>query len=105
MNQREAILQAIYRAIDADNAGLESAQQLPKSPTTALYGAPGALESLRLVTLVATVECEIEDTFGVPLVLADERALSQRRSPFLTVSTLADYIEQLLAETGQRSPA
>ncbi|MES2692506.1 MAG: hypothetical protein V4773_03460 [Verrucomicrobiota bacterium] len=98
MNQREAILTAIYEAVKADNIGLEPAQQLALSPDTALYGPGGALDSLRLVTLIAGVEHELEDRLGLSLVLADEKAVSQRRSPFLTIDTLATYVEQLIAE-------
>jgi len=31
-------------------------------------------------------------------VLADEKAMSQRASPFRTVATVTDYIEKLLSE-------
>ena len=99
MINRDAVLRAIYRAVDAENAGLDAAHQLRPSPDTALYGPGSQLDSLRLVTLIAAVEREVEDDLGVSVVLADERAMSQRRSPFLSIGTLADYITQLAAET------
>jgi hypothetical protein len=33
---------------------------------------------------------------GCPIVLSDERAVSQKRSPFRTVTTLVEYIGSLL---------
>lgn len=100
MITRDLILRAIYRAVDAENIGLGPELQLEKSPDTTLYGPGGKLDSLRLVTLIAAVEREVEDETGASFVLADERAMSQRRSPFLSIGALADYIVQLAAEAG-----
>ena len=41
----------------------------------------------------------IADEFDVHVTLADERAISQRSSPFRTVGTLADYIVMVMKET------
>jgi D-alanine--poly(phosphoribitol) ligase subunit 2 len=42
------------------------------------------------------VEQKIEDKFGFAVALADEKALSQRQSPFRTVRSLADYAAGLI---------
>ena len=63
-----------------------------------LYGSKGFLDSLGLVNLVVELEERIEEEYGVLLAIADERAMSRRRSPFLTVNTLTDYLKELLAE-------
>jgi len=63
---------------------------------TPLFGREGFLDSLGLVTLVVAVEQAIEDELGVSVSLADERALSQRKSPYRTVGTLADYADSLI---------
>jgi hypothetical protein len=44
------------------------------------------------------VEEAIRDKCGVSVTLADERAMSQARSPFRRVSSLADYAAQLISE-------
>ena len=51
-----------------------------------------------LVTLIVDVEQRLEEQYDVVVVLADERAMSQERSPFRSVSSLADYISQLVEE-------
>jgi acyl carrier protein len=99
MIDQPAILQAIYRAVDSINEQSDPEKQIVKAVETALYGANSVLDSLRLVSLVVAVEREIEQESGVSLVLASERAMSQRRSPFLSIGSLAEYIEQLLSET------
>ncbi|MBI3029544.1 MAG: acyl carrier protein [Candidatus Rokubacteria bacterium] len=63
---------------------------------TPLFGRDGLLDSLGLVTLVVAVEQAIEDELGVSVSLADERALSQRASPYRTVGALADYAGSLI---------
>ena len=67
---------------------------------TRLYGARGLLDSLDLVNLIVDLEERVEDRYGLPVSIADERAMSRRRSPFLFVGTLAAYIEELLGEEG-----
>jgi acyl carrier protein len=63
---------------------------------TPLFGRGGFLDSMGLVTLVVAVEQAIEDELGVSVSLADERALSQRTSPYRTVGTLAEYADGLV---------
>ncbi len=68
----------------------------PLDGDTRLFGREGLLDSMGLVTLVVAVEQAIEDEYGVSVSLADDRALSQRTSPFRTVGSLADYAARLL---------
>jgi acyl carrier protein len=67
---------------------------------TNLYGRKGVLDSLNLVALLSDIEGRISEEYEVPLVIADERALSESRSPFKTVQTLSEYIERLIQEKG-----
>lgn len=58
---------------------------------TILFGKEGVLDSMGLVTLIVAVEQAIEDKFDVSPGLADEKAMSQAKSPYRSVATLADY--------------
>ncbi len=66
-------------------------------PETPLFGERGHLDSLGLVSLVVAVEEAIEDRLGVSISLADERAMSQARSPFRTIGSLAEYAGTLVS--------
>lgn len=68
-------------------------------PDTALFGLNGHLDSLALVYLVLDVEQRVEESLGVPIILTDDRAMSQRRSPFRTVESLAQYVHSQVNET------
>ncbi|OHD06016.1 MAG: hypothetical protein A2086_06055 [Spirochaetes bacterium GWD1_27_9] len=63
---------------------------------TRLYGQDGLFDSLGLVTLIAELEARISEEFDKDVVLADEKAMSQVRSPFRDIKTLSEYIEKLL---------
>ena len=63
---------------------------------TLLFGQDGILDSLGLVSLVVAVEQGIEEKFGVSVSLADEKAMSQRNSPYRTVGSLAEYAGRLI---------
>lgn len=67
-------------------------------PETRLFGREGLFDSIGLVSLIVTVEQAIEEEFEAFVTLADERAMSQKRSPFLTIGSLADYAERLIRE-------
>ena len=98
MSEKEKILQSIYTVIDDKNEELPDDQRLEKSPETVLFGQGAKLDSLGLVNVVVATEQQIEGDFGTLISLTDERAMSQRNSPFRTVGTLVDYVAVLLEE-------
>lgn len=61
------------------------------SGDTVLFGDGGALDSMGLVTLIVAVEQAIEDKYDASAGLANEKAMSQSKSPYRTIGTLADY--------------
>jgi hypothetical protein len=67
---------------------------------TRLFGPDGLFDSVGLVSVVLAVEQDVSNATGRAITLADERAMSQARSPFLTVASLADYTAELLREAG-----
>lgn len=93
---KERIFEIIASAVRdiGEEMEIESLQQVNEK--TKLFGSGGALDSLSLVSLIADVEEKIVDTFERSIVLADERAMSQRTSPFRDVESLCDYVEKLL---------
>ncbi len=94
----ERVLQVLYRAVDRMNEQLPKDRPLDKSTQTVLFGKNGRLDSLGLVSFIVEVEQELEDEFGVGITLADERAMSQKNSPFLTLHTLEEYISLVLRD-------
>jgi acyl carrier protein len=95
---RERIYECLYAAIDEVNRDRDGKPPLAKAPETPIHGDESALDSLGLVNFVVAAEENIEQEFGLMLMLADDRSLSQEPSPFRSVQALADYVLVLLAE-------
>lgn len=88
----------IIVALEELNEGLENESLNDITKETKLYGANGTLDSLALVSLITDLEEKISDEFEKDIILADEKAMSQRTSPFRSVETLTNYIQKLLEE-------
>ena len=98
MGNRKTIQNLIIKSVQEINEQLPQEQQFSTTLNTVLLGKDGKLDSLGLVTLLVTIEQNIEDEFDVSITITDEKAMSQKRSPFRTIGTLADYIDMLLIE-------
>ena len=72
-----------------------------QSPEIALIGNDARLDSLGLVNLIVLVEEKIQQRFGVAITLVDERAMSQSKSPFRTLGSLTDFVEEQLNDHGR----
>ncbi len=98
MNITENVNKVIFESIDDLNSQMTDEGHLEKSMETALYGQKSKLDSFGLVNLIVDIEQRIQDELGFSVDLADEKALSQKNSPFLTINSLSDYICGLLKE-------
>jgi acyl carrier protein len=77
-----------------------AARNLVVDENTALFGRDGLFDSVGLVSVILAVEQDVSSSSGKAITIADERAMSQTRSPFLTVESLATYTAELLREAG-----
>ena len=98
MAEEERIAKAVYAAVDELNEQLPKGVSVEKSLDAPLYGAAGKLESLDFVTLIMEVEEKINAEFGTDITIADENLLSKEKSPFSTLGTLIEYLQDLLKE-------
>jgi hypothetical protein len=95
--QRDRIVEIVLETLASANLGRTEQEQLEVSPTAPLFGAPSRLDSLGLVGLLIDIE-EAVALEGVQVALSDERAVSQRHSPFRDVPSLVRYIDTLVNE-------
>ncbi len=98
METAQQVEQVLFDSIDEINTQLPQAQQVEKALDTPLFGRDGVLDSLALVNLIVAVEQKLQERLNVAVTLADEKAMSQKNSPFKTVASLAGYIVQLISE-------
>ncbi len=94
--QRQEVLEMVYAVYEEirreENNKDDSFENLELVENTVLYGKRARLKSITLVTLIIDIEQRLADEFGVEVILADEKALSQKRSPFRDIGSLVDYI-------------
>jgi len=95
---QQKIEKIIIETLNEINKELENENLNNPTSETKLYGGSGALDSLALVSLITDLEERISDEFEKDIILADEKAMSQRTSPFRNVETLTNYIQKLLEE-------
>jgi acyl carrier protein len=93
---KNEILELIYQSIDEIN--YINQLQIEKKETTIIFGMESELDSLGLVNLIVSIESNVNEKFNKNFTLTDEKALSQKNSPFRSVSTLTEYIKTLLDE-------
>jgi len=98
MADEDRVSKAVYAAVDDLNQQLPAGVQIEKSLDAPLYGAAGKLESLDFVTLIMEVEEKINAEFGTDITIADENLLSKEKSPFSTLGTLIEYLQEILKE-------
>ncbi len=100
MPNDERITKAVFAAVDELNEQMPKGAQVEKNLDAPLYGTSGKLESLDFVTLIMEVEEKINVEFGTDVTIADENLLSKQKSPFSTLGTLIDYLQELLTNQG-----
>lgn len=92
----EKVTGLIFNVVDEINQQLPKDNQLKKSTDTIIFGKSGVLDSLGLVNFIVSTEQKIEEELGTTISLTDEKAMSQKNSPFKSIGTLADYIISIL---------
>ncbi|BDQ13354.1 hypothetical protein [Sediminibacterium sp. TEGAF015] len=98
--KREIISKLVFDCINQYQEELNNKIDISEGEQTRLFGGNGQLDSLALVSLIVNIEEAIETELGVSLILADEKAMSRRTSPFSRISNLIDYIEELIIAEG-----
>ena len=90
---REVVLEAMRNANEARDA----ASQLAIAADAPIFGPDSPLDSLGLVGLLMDIEEGLQG-IGCDVVLSDERAVSQKRSPFRSVQSLVAYVGAIARE-------
>ncbi len=93
---KEIATNLIFEGIKDYNTQVNKKNQLPISTELELFSENGVLDSLGLVNLIMSIEEQFEDYLDTSIVIADEKAMSQKNSPFQSVQSMADYLSKEL---------
>lgn len=89
---REETFSLVKAAIEELNEELDYDTLRGVTEETPIYGGDDGIDSLSLVALVVGLEREVEKAFGKRILLADQKAVSMRHSPYRTAGSLTDLI-------------
>ncbi len=88
----------ILEQVEDYNELLDDKVDTSAGDETVLFGRGGVLDSVDFVRLLVDIEQAVADEYGKHIALTNEKAMSQKNSPFRTVGTLSEYIKKLLEE-------
>ena len=95
---KDKVIKTILETINEYNDGLSKNDQISSNLDSSIYGGSSNLDSMGLVSFIVGLEQSIEDKFDQSISLADEKAMSQKSSPYQNINSLADYILKLLVK-------
>ena len=91
-------IELIYEAIDELNLDLDLENQIIKNPSTPILGSESTIDSILLINFIYLLEEKINQKTGKTISISDDRAMSMKESPYLTLNTLSNYIDLLINE-------
>jgi acyl carrier protein len=99
LTREDVLAVVIEAATDAVDHGDPSVADAEVSESTILIGDGAVVDSLGLVQIITDVEETVSERYGRDLDLTDERALSQKHSPFRSVDALVDHVMDYVASS------
>ncbi|MFK7816149.1 MAG: hypothetical protein AB8B92_07420 [Gammaproteobacteria bacterium] len=89
---KEKIIKIISDALTELNEELDYDSLKNITDATEIFGGDDGLDSLSLVRLVTEVEMNVNDEFDSSVLLASEKAMSMRNSPYRNVGSLTEFV-------------
>jgi acyl carrier protein len=68
------------------------------SNKTSLIGSAAIFDSMGLVTFLVELEEKLEELYSVEIEIADEKAMSRFRSPFMNIDSLSEFLIEKINE-------
>lgn len=90
------ISKIVLEKLNELNSTLPPNDQFVVSDQTILFGMGSCMDSLSLVSLIVDLEMHFTDMLSYELSLTDDNAMSRDKSPFTSVSSLVEYIDELI---------
>jgi len=95
---KSTILEIVFSNVNSLVDTLPDEQKFTVSSNTVLFGKGSNIDSLSLVSLIVDLEATFADEYDLEISLTDDRAMMRKKSPFDSVQSLVDYINELVNE-------
>lgn len=93
---KNEIVELVISQVENLNNSLDISDKIVVTPQTILFGTNSSIDSLSLVSVVVDLEMFLSDHIGKEISLTDDRAMTREISPFDSITTLADYIYEII---------
>lgn len=95
---KQEITAIVINQVDQLNETFPDAQKINVNENTVLFGNGSSIDSLSLVSIIVDLEMLFTTENGHDISLTDDRAMAREKSPFTNITTLVDYIFELINE-------
>jgi len=96
MMDKNEILQIVISNVKALVDTLPDAYKFSVDENTILFGNGSNIDSLSLVSIIVDLETSFSADYGFDISLTDDRAMMRAKSPFDSVQSLVDYMDELI---------
>ncbi len=93
---REEIKEIVEASVEELNEQLDDEKMIEFSEDIRLIGSKSILDSMDFVTLITIIEERISDRMDIDIHIVSDKAFSMERSPFYTIGTLIEFIDELI---------
>jgi len=94
--ERSAILEIVLKQVNSLVDTFPEDQKFEINESVVLFGRNSNIDSLSLVSLIVDLEAYFLDEHNLEISLTDDRAMTREISPFNTVTSLTDYLDELI---------
>lgn len=94
----EKVVKIVIYQVEQLRDTLTEEQKFEVNKDTKLFGNNSNIDSLSLVSIIVDLEMLFSDEHGFDISLTDDRAMTREISPFDSVSSLVDFIFEIINE-------
>ena len=95
---KQTIYELVINQVKQLNETLPENQRFTVNEKTILFGDGSNIDSLSLVSVIVDLESLFSDEYDHNISLTDDRAMTREISPFENISSLVDYIFEVVNE-------
>lgn len=96
--QKELIRKIVIDNVSMLVETLPENQKFDVDENTILFGPNSKIDSLSLVTVIVDLETAFYNDHNIEISLTDDRAMTRQISPFDCISSLVDYVYEIINE-------
>jgi acyl carrier protein len=95
---KEQITEIVINNVNSLVDTFPESDKFEVNENTILFGHGSNVDSLSLVSIIVDLEMLFSDECKLDITLTDDRAMIRAASPFSTISSLSNYIFELISE-------